>query len=76
MQMNHRIPINSHHELKKAEAFEHLENVLIVLQKKNPFNSDPWAFLYVYIYYGRDLSWGTSLALNCFEIRTPGTAVV
>lgn len=49
MQMNHRIPINSHHELKKAEAFKHLENIRIVLQKKKSLNFDLGISLHVHL---------------------------
>lgn len=49
MQMNHRINISGHHELKKAEVFEHLESILIVLQKKKSLSLDLGISLYVHL---------------------------
>lgn len=56
MRMNHRINISSHRELKKAEAFKHLEKILIVLQKKKSLTILTWAFLYMCIYNGKNVS--------------------
>lgn len=76
MQMNHRININNHCELKKAEAFKYLENILIVLQKKKFLTILAWAFLYMCTYNGRNPSRGTFLVLNCFKIHASSIAVV
>lgn len=67
MQMNHRININSHHELKEAEAFKRLENTLVVLQKKKFLTILTWAFLYTCIYNGRNLSWGTFFSAKLLQ---------
>lgn len=56
MQMSHRLNTDSHCELKQAEAFIHLENILIVLQNEKPLTTLIWAFLNVCIYNGWNLS--------------------
>lgn len=56
MQMNHRLNTDSYCELKQAEVFTHLENILIVLQKKKSLTALTWAFLNVCIYNGWNLS--------------------
>lgn len=55
MQMNHRLNTDSHCELKQTEAFKHLENILIILQKKKSLTTLTWAFLNMCIYNGRNL---------------------
>lgn len=67
MQMNHRLNTDSHCELKQAEAFKYLENILIVLQKKKSLTTLIWAFLNMCIYNGRNLFQGTLLSAKLLQ---------